>query len=203
MDLDEEMLKWSQTVYGVAHALHIAKSINFGNLNTVLESLRSAETWNSSTLGFESGLPVKEFAEGSIRLDGNSHDEVFARVSENIVRILFINLAVIADESLGYLIEQLGAPDVNYLINKVEWAKARIDQRAHWAANGMLEMVAIRNALVHNDARWNNNSVAILKKAGIQEVDSDIELSLSFGDLFRYRRALRTLIGELRKQTTL
>lgn len=199
MDLDEEILKWSQTVYGVAHSLSIARSLNLGNLSTLIDSLRSAESWNPSKLGFASCLPVKEFEDGSIKLYGDNHDEIFLRISESIVKILFINFAVVSDACLNHLIFQAGATPGNFLVNKVEWAKSKIDPKFHWAANGMFELAAIRNALVHNNGRWNDSSIRILKQAGISEVDTNVAISLSFGDLFRYRRAFRTLIGELRK----
>lgn len=201
MDVDSEMLAWSQTVYGVGHALHVAKSINFGNLNTIVESMTAAERWNPSNLGFESSLPVKEFTPGSIKLDGGSHHEVFAHVSENIVRVLFVNLAVLADEVIGYLIGLTGENVPQYLFNKIEWVKPRITPGLEWAINGMFEMVAIRNALVHNNGRWNSTTIGQLRATGVTDVQSEVQISLSFGDLFRYRRALRTVVGELRKPT--
>lgn len=41
--------------------------------------------------------------------------------------------------------------------------------------------------------------IDILKNAGAGDARLGHEVSLSFGDLFRYRRALRTVIGELQK----
>lgn len=199
MDVDAEMLRWSHTVYGVGHALYVAESINFGNLDTIVDSMRAAEAWNKTALGFESNLPVREFTEGSIYLKGSGHKEVFGRVSESIVKVLFINLAILADEIIGYLIGQTGSAVPNYLFNKIEWTHARIPPSYHWVTNGLFELVAIRNALVHGGGRWSNSTIAQLRAAGIQEVDMNVDISLSFGDLFRYRRALRTVIGELRK----
>lgn len=201
MNLNKEMLKWSQTVYGVAHSLCISRSIYFGNLGKLVESLQLAEKWNKTNLGFESCIPNRSFKKGCVKLEGSDHEQIFLKISENIVKILFINLAVIADETLGYLIKKSGNKPGNYLINKIEWSKSRINPELHWSINGMLELVAIRNALVHNEGRWNESSIQILKKAGIGSVDRCAIISLSFADLFRYRRALRTLAGELRKLT--
>lgn len=201
MDVDLEMLNWSQTVYGVGHALHVANSIKFGNLDTIVDSMQAAENWNSSLLGFASILPAKEFTPGSIKLDGVSHEEIFGRVSESIVRVLFVNLVVLTDEVMGYLIGLTGANVPEPVFSKVEWAKAHINHGFEWATSGLLEMVAIRNALVHNGGRWNGPSIEQLKLAGVAVVDSTVDISLSFGDLFRYRRALRTVVGELRKLT--
>jgi hypothetical protein len=69
-----------------------------------------------------------------------------------------------------------------------------------WAANGMLELCALRNAVVHNSGKLNDSAIGILKNANITDAKQDHEVSLSFGDLFRYRRALRTIIGELQKR---
>jgi hypothetical protein len=199
MDVDAEMLKWSQTVYGIAHSLQIAKSIHLGNLESIVESLRAVESWNISNVGFSSCVPRRDFYEGAIKLDGHTHDEIFQRVSENVVQVLFVSLNVFADEVLGYLINKTGAAPGNFLINKLEWAKPRIDSKFHWAINGLFEMVAIRNAIVHNNAKWNAATVAQLRLAGVGTVDEKVQISLSFGDLFRYKRALRTISGEIRK----
>jgi hypothetical protein len=199
MDIEGSMLQWSQTVYGVAHSLHIANSLKLGNLTALMDSLTAAEKWNSSDLGFDSSLPMKEFKDGSINLNGSDHEEIFRILSENIVRILFVNLAVLADECLGQLIAETGVTPPNYLTSKAEWIKSKIDQKYVWAANGMLELCALRNAVVHNGGKLNDSAIAILKKAEIEDAKQDHEICISFGDLFRYRRALRTVIGELQK----
>ncbi len=199
MDIENSMLQWSQTVYGVAHSLHLANSIKLGNLTALLESLSAAEKWNPSDLGFTSSLPTKEFRDGSINLNGKDHGEVFGILSENIVKILFVNLAVLADECLAQLIAEIGATPPNYLTSKAEWVKSKIDDKYAWAANGMLELCALRNAVVHNGGKINESVNDILKKAGVGDAKLGHEVSLSFGDLFRYRRALRTVIGELQK----
>lgn len=201
MDIEDSMLQWSQTVYGVAHSLHIANSLKLGNLTALLDSLLAAEKWNKSDLGFSSSLPTKEFRNGSINLSGKDHEEVFGILSENIVKILFVNLAVLADECLDQLIAEAGVTPPNYLTGKAEWVKSRIDKKYVWAANGMLELCALRNAVVHNSGKLNDSAIEILKKAEVGDAKQDHEISISFGDLFRYRRALRTVIGELQKLT--
>ncbi len=199
MNIEREMLRWSQTVYGVAHSLHIANSLKLGNLTTLLESLSAAEHWNASDLGFDSALPRKEFREGSINLDGRDHEEIFKVLSENIVKVLFVNLTVLADECLSQLIAEAGVEPPNYLTSKVEWVKSKIDPRFEWAANGLLETCAVRNAIVHNGGKLNESAISNLEKAGISSATRDHEISLSFGDLFRYRRSLRTVLGEVQK----
>jgi uncharacterized protein YutE (UPF0331/DUF86 family) len=199
MDIDTSMLQWSQTVYGIAHSLHLANSIKLGNLTALIDSLSAAEQWNRSDLGFTSSLPTKEFKDGSINLNGKDHEEVFGILSENIVRILFVNLAVLADECLNQLITDTGTPPPNYLTSKAEWVKSKIDEKYVWAANGLLELCALRNAVVHNGGKISKSVADILVKAGVGDVKLGHEVSLSFGDLFRYRRALRTVIGELQK----
>lgn len=199
MDIENSMLQWSQTVYGVAHSLHLANSIKLGNLTTLVESLSAAEKWSQSDLGFTSSLPKKEFKSGSINLSGKDHVEVFGILSESIVKILFVNLAVLADECLDQLIAEAGATPPNYLTSKAEWVRSKIDEKYEWAANGVLELCALRNAVVHNGGKINKSVVDILEKAGVGDAKIGHEVSLSFGDLFRYRRALRTVIGELHK----
>ncbi len=199
MDIENSMLQWSHTVYGVAHSLHLANSIKLGNLTTLIESLSAAEQWNQSDLGFTSTLPTKEFKEGSINLNGKDHEDVFCILSENIIKILFVNLAVLADECLDQLIAEAGVIPPNYLTSKAEWVKSKIDDKYAWAANGMLELCAIRNAVVHNGGTINKSVIDILEKAGVGDAKLDHDVLLSFGDLFRYKRALRTVIGEVQK----
>jgi len=199
MNIESSMLEWSQTVYGVAHSLCIARSVKLGNLTALIDSLSAAEQWNISDLGFTSSLPSKDFKDGSINLNGKDHEEVFAILSENIVKILFINLAVLADECLAQLIEEAGATPSNYLTSKAEWVKSKIDNKYMWAANGMLEICSLRNAFVHNGGKLNDSAIEILKKADVKDAELNHKISISFGDLFRYRRALRTVIGELQK----
>jgi len=200
MNLDEEMLRWSQTVYGVAHSLHIANSLKLGNLNTLIESLSAAEKWNKSELGFSSGVPEREFTENSIKLDGNNHEEISAALSESIAKVLFVNLMVLADECLALLMRKKGVEPPNYLTSKAEWVKSKLDQSKHeWAANGLLEMCAIRNAIVHARGTLNSSAIEVLEKAGIKSATLNHKVRLSFGDLFRYRRALRTVLGEVQK----
>jgi len=142
---------------------------------------------------------MKEFRDGSINLDGKEHEEVFGILSENIVKILFVNLAVLADECLAKLIAEAGVSPPNYLTSKAEWVKSKIDEKYAWAANGVLELCALRNAVVHNEGKINESANEILIKAGVHDAKLTHNVCLSFGDLFRYRRALRTVIGELQK----
>jgi uncharacterized protein YutE (UPF0331/DUF86 family) len=199
MNIESSMLQWSQTVYGVAHSLSVARAIKLGNLTQLIDSLIEAEQWNPSDLGFSSAIPKKNFKDGSINLNGEKHEEVFEILSENIVKILFINLAVLADGWLAQLISDTGATPPNYLTNKAEWVKSKIPNAYMWAANGILELCALRNALVHNGGMINESVISILEKADVKDALLSHQISLSFGDLFRYRRALRTVIGELRK----
>jgi len=199
MNIENSMLQWSQTVYGVAHSLYIAKALKLGNLTALIDSLSAAEQWNTSDLGFSSSLPMKEFKNGSINLKGEDYREVFAILSKNIVNILFVNLAVLADECLAQLIAEARVTPPNYLTSKCEWVKSKIDNKYMWAANGMLELCALRNAVVHNGGKLNASAIDILQKADVEDAKLNHDISISFGDLFRYRRALRTVINELQK----
>ncbi len=192
------MKAWSQTVYGVAHALHIARSINFGNLATVEESLSQAEQWCKSNLGFESNLPALSFKKNSINLQNSDHDEIFANLSSNVTKVLFIGLATLIDESLTHLISKHSSPP-NTLTPKIQWIESRIPAKYSWASNGLFELCALRNALVHNAGRHNQSSIDILSLAGITTATNNHLITISFGDLFRYRRAFRTICGELLK----
>lgn len=199
MDIDQRMREWSQTVYGVAHSLNIANAVKLGNLDTLLESLVAADAWHPSDLGFTSNLPARDFKDGDVRLDGSDHAEVFALLAENIVRILFVNLAVLADECLAHLVRAAGVEPPNYLTSKAEWVKSKLDKKHAWAANGLIELCAVRNALVHSNGHLNASALSLLEMAETTGAQEGYKVQLSFGDLFCYRRALRTVLGEVQK----
>ena len=79
MNIENELLAWSQTVYGVAHSLNIANSIKLGNLTTIVDSLVEAEKWNPSDVGFTSSIESRGFKDGSIDLAGEEYEEIFSR----------------------------------------------------------------------------------------------------------------------------
>lgn len=193
------MKEWSRTAYGIAHSLYIADSIDMGNLTTIGESLRAADDWRKSDLGFDSNIEPREFGKDDVQLDAESHEEVFQNLVDSAIEMLLINLAVISDDCLDLLIKEAGDDPPNSLTPKVEWAKGRVREKHIWAPNGMLEMCAVRNVLVHNNGVINSAALSILDKAEIEDVEKGHDVVLSFGDLFRYKRAFRTTVGEIEK----
>lgn len=193
------MKAWSRTAYGIAHSLYIADSMNMGNLTTIGESLRNADGWRESDLGFGSNIESRQFEKEDVQLGADNHQEIFRNLVDSAIGMLLVNLAVISEECLEFLIRRAGDKPPTYLTPKVEWAKARVRSKHIWAPNGMLEMCAVRNALVHNGGVINSKTVSILDKAEIKNAEEGHEITMSFGDLFRYKRAFRTTIGEIER----
>ncbi len=65
-----------------------------------------------------------------------------------------------------------------------------------WAYHGCLELIAIRNCMVHNESKWNERSINIVKPfIPIPPKDGE-KISIGIPMVFRYRKAVRTLVNE-------
>jgi hypothetical protein len=177
----------------------MADAMNMGNLTTIGESLSIADSWRESDLGFDSSVEPRQFGKDDVELNADNHQEIFQDLIDSAIRMLFVNLAVLSEDCLDFLIKRAGDVPPNYLKPKIEWAKARVRPEHSWAPNGMLEMCAVRNVLVHNRGVINSKAISILNGAEINTVEEGHEVVLSFGDLFRYKRALRTTVGEIER----
>ncbi|GHS91181.1 hypothetical protein FACS1894139_01210 [Planctomycetales bacterium] len=218
MSIEDSMRQWSKTIYGIISSLHIAKSGDLSNPTPLQDSILAAEEWNASDIGFTSCVRIRKMKENSITLAGENHEEIFRIISERITKILLVNLDLLTDEWLGQSIAAVavgtpkkpiylpgkavavGAPKKTiYLPGKIAWVTSKLDKKYAWATNGVLELHAIRNAIVHNSGELNDRVINDLKKAGVEDAKVGHKISISFGDLLRYRRAVRTVINEVKK----
>jgi hypothetical protein len=66
----------------------------------------------------------------------------------------------------------------------------------HRAAKGVIELISIRNAIVHNNSIWNEKTLELLAVANLVELPkTGTRLPLGIDDLFRCRRAVRTTLN--------
>jgi hypothetical protein len=110
-----------------------------------------------------------------------------------LIQDLVVIFDQMMDEALVIRSEQAG----KYPQSKIEKLKMALDPKYYWAANGCLELVVARNVLTHSKGRWNKQSIEIIKSfvAPLPKVGD--ELSIGFTMLFRYRKAMRTMLNKV------
>ena len=97
------------------------------------------------------------------------------------------------DEALAQSGEQAGS----YPQSKIQKLMKTLAPEFHWAAHGCLELVAARNVLTHSKGVWNKKSIGIVESF-VQPIPKVGErLSIGITMLFRYRKAMRTLLNQV------
>lgn len=186
---------WTNTLYTLVHSIEIARRINFGNLSTLHESVDSASDWIPQTCSFESAL--LSAPDGGKRLifrrDPNKH---FAAISGQLIKMLVQDLVVILDEMMSELLKDYGERAGVFPQSKIEKLATHLDERYRWAANGCLELVAVRNVLSHNGGYWNKRSIDIVIPFLHKPPTINDRLTIGFPMLFLYRKAIRTFLNE-------
>lgn len=81
--------------------------------------------------------------------------------------------------------------------SKIEKLRKALDPRHQWSANGCLELVAVRNVLTHDEGRWNQKSINIIKGFVKPMPVGGERLVVGFSMLFRYRKAMRTMLNKV------
>jgi len=113
--------------------------------------------------------------------------------------MLVMDLTVILDEMASESLGFLGHDSKNYRFpqSKIEKLSKFIRNNYQWSANGCLELIAVRNALTHNNGKWNSESIKIIAKFVSPAPDEGDLLIVGFPMLFRYRKAIRTFLNEV------
>ncbi len=185
---------WTNTLYTLIHSLHLAKEQKFGNLASLDRRARDAHEWVAPDCSYNSILLAhpKGNKPLTFRRDPLNH---FEDTSRQLIKMLVQDLVVILDEMMG---EALAARDEeagNFPQSKIEKLKKGLDENYHWAANGCFELVAVRNVLTHSGGRWNKKSIDIVRPFVDYPPRKGEKLTVGFSMLFRYRKAMRTLLN--------
>ena len=195
MDWDRVNI-WTNTLYTLIHSLQLAKSTNFGDLETLHEHIINAEEWTPKECSYNSVLLDEPFGRMRIRFrrDPNKY---FPLISEQLVKMLIQDLTVIFDDMMA---ESLRERQINVPIfpqSKIERLSTFLDRGQYtWALHGCLELVAIRNILTHSSSRWNEKTLLIVKNFVTPLPKVGDKLVIGIPMLFRYRKAMRTFLNE-------
>ncbi len=192
----EARLRRSQGAYRLLHAVEKLKNTGFKDPNSVQQSISRLVTQYPSQVAFTSGMDQKSFKDGEIKLSSPYKQNSAGDPITFLLAMLIADLVVLFDDLAG---AQLANKKIScdatpggkaVLLNK----RFLGDQK--WAAKGVIELISIRNAIVHNKAVWNEKALTELAAADINELPkAGTRLLVGIDDLFRYRRAVRTTLN--------
>jgi hypothetical protein len=186
---------WTRTLYTLIHSIHLSKQIHFGNLTKLNDSILDARNWVNPICSFNSVLMPFPFGNRTVkfRRDPNRH---FEEIAAQIIKMLVQDLVVIFDEMMFESITARGQQPGNFPQSKVEYLRKFLDPQYAWAANGCLELIAVRNSLCHANGVWNAKSIAIVKPFVRPAPANGDKVIIGFPALFHYRKAIRTFLNE-------
>lgn len=197
MTMDWERVNvWTNTLYALIHSLSLAKESNFGDLKTLHVRARDASAWVATDCSYGSVLLKHPGGKNKItfRRDPNRH---FSAISQQLIKMLIQDLVVILDEMMDEALAQRGECAGPYPQSKIEKLKKALAPEFYWAAQGCLELVAARNVLTHSKGVWNEKSIAIVEAFATPTPKVGEKLSIGITMLFRYRKAMRTLLNQV------
>lgn len=190
--------QWTQTMYGLIHSVKLSSDINMGNINRINESINESLQWCTDAKQFSSNVEERNLNDQRIRMDDNDVEGISENLKKRLLELLIVDLASLTDELLCEILSIHGKlpEDYRYLRDKVKLVSCSNDTK--WAQKGVLELNALRNCIVHNEARWNDgafNEINDLCNSGVLAQIGD-PVALSYEDIFRYKRAVRTLLNQ-------
>jgi hypothetical protein len=214
----DELNMWTLMLYTIIGSLYDEKVSGFPGIHDVSNAIEDSQNWSGKiSCSFDSILSKKKFKkrEVKVRLD---IEEKFDKVSDAVVKLLLKDLCVLADrmaamslaENFSYENTQGTIP--KYPREKINClSKYLIEGRRDkniWSYFGCLELIAVRNAIEHNESKWNEESIEVIRSFS-EEMKCDEKedfianlpkagdrIVLGFPILFRYRAAIRTFFTE-------
>jgi hypothetical protein len=197
---DEQLRVWSQAMYGTLHALRLMRAVDHGNFKKVGVSVEAALGWIASDLGISSAVEERPFDPSDIKLAGEDEAEVFDHVVRAIALSMVSGLTALFDECFEDVLEAKGYVPANLPRAKLDQLRGNLDADAAaaiaWALDGVQELIAIRNAVVHGGGCWNARAIAALPTTSRGTAKIGGKLTVSFGDVLRYKRAVRTVLNQ-------
>jgi hypothetical protein len=189
--------KWTLTLYALIYALHNAKAKNFDDRSQLRRNIEDAAAWVMSDCSYNSVLLQEPFGKTLLRFrrDPNTH---FDLIVAQVIQMLVQDLVVIFDSMMDDLLRAYGETAGAFPQSKVEKLAAHLDQAYQWAKYGCLELIAARNVLTHAEGRWNARTIAIIEQFVRPPPAVGEPLAIGFPMLFRYRKAMRTFLNEVK-----
>ncbi|MDP0498684.1 MAG: hypothetical protein Q7P63_01165 [Verrucomicrobiota bacterium JB022] len=198
--------RWSQFVAGFIVAISHAKSIDWSDQDLIDSILLDSERWSKSDLGFDSSLRSQKYSNGDIRLSSEDGKTMFNLIAEDGAEALMIGLAATADAICQSIYKDIEGEHTDTLSSTtayVQYYQKRLKgvTQHTWCIKGMFELIAIRNTLLHSNGYWCEKSIGILELGEVDtsSIDCSRRIRVSFDDIYKYRRALRTFAGELKR----
>jgi len=115
--------------------------------------------------------------------------------------MLLQDLVVIFDNMMDEVLAGHGEKAGHYPQSKVEKLATRLNRKYDWSRQGCLELIATRNVLAHARGRWNKRSIDIVKGFITPPPIEGEMLQIGVPMLFRYRRAMRTFLNEVKPKS--
>lgn len=192
----ERVNVWTSTLYTLIHSLHMAREQHFGDVASLDARARDAHFWVVPDCSYGSVLLTHPGGRKALtfRRDPSKH---FEDTSKQVIKMLIQDLVVILDEMMDEALADRRETAGKYPQSKVEKLKKALDPRYHWSAHGCLELVAVRNVLTHNGGQWNEPSIRIIESFAAPVPPVGEPLRIGFSMLFRYRKAMRTLLNQV------
>lgn len=188
---------WTNTLYTVIHSLSLAREQSFGDLDTLADRIREAETWLPTEWSYNSTLAAQPMGRQNVkyRRDPNTHFEsIVAQVTQMLIQDLVVILDGMMDDILAARNETAG----QFPQSKVEKLATQLDPKYEWAKHGCLELIAARNVMCHAGGRWNEKSIRIVSSFVNPPPKQGDQLRLGFAPLFQFRKAMRTFLNEVK-----
>jgi hypothetical protein len=112
--------------------------------------------------------------------------------------MLVQDLVVIFDSMMDDVLRARGEHAGTFPQSKIEKLATHLDQTFGWAEQGCFELIAARNVLTHAGGRWNARAIAIVEPFVQPSPVVGERLTIGFPMLFRYRKAMRTFLNEVK-----
>lgn len=192
----QSLVRWSQTAYGLVHAVKIASTLDLGNTNRIGSSITESFGWLPRKDQFDSNVEHRPYKNDDFRLDDDVK-KVVSNLKINLLSLLLVDLAALTDELLSsILVAKDKKPEsLPYLTHKTKAVVCAPEQE--WARRGVLELNVIRNCYVHNEGKWSTRGlkdIAPLVTNLTPKAGDSVEIN--YEDIFRYKRAVRTLLNQ-------
>jgi hypothetical protein len=191
------LLQWSQTAYGLIHAVDLAERLDFGNTEMIGNSIHEAFNWLPRSDQFQSNVDHHQSSPNDFQMNSVDAIACLEGLKRNLLGLLIVDLATIADGILADILESrsLHCCDYPYLREKTK--AVRCDPTQRWSQKGVLELNVIRNCFVHNQGKWSEKGLRdIADIVGSLTAKEGDMITTNFEDVFRYKRAVRTLINQ-------
>ncbi|WP_232400258.1 hypothetical protein [Pseudophaeobacter flagellatus] len=194
----ERVNSWTSTLYTVLYALDVAKNNGFSNRENLGETIISCGNWFEPKCSFSSPLLDEDFGRAKVTFRRDPAKN-FEPIAQNVVKMLLQDLVVIFDEMMSEALLELSTKAGEYPQSKVEKLYTYVDDRFEWSRDACLEMIAVRNVLCHAGGQWNERSINIVKDFVSPPPEFGDRLIIGTPMLFRYRKAMRTFLNEVKK----